>query len=150
MAEISTSILIGSPVTVAWEAIADLGSHGAWMSDVESLWFETPSRAGVGTRLRVVTRVGPLRTDDVLEVTEWAEERRIGVAHRGLVRGSGVFELEPAGTDTRLTWREDLAFPAWLGGSATGWLARPVLAWIWRGNLLRLKSQIEASTPPPP
>lgn len=113
------------------------------MADAESIAFATEQRVGVGTRMEVATRIGPLRTTDMIEVTEWEPPGRIGVVHRGLVSGRGRFELAAMGGGTRFTWIEELRFPLWLGGPSTAWLARPVLAWVWRRNLAGLKLRLE-------
>lgn len=93
--------------------------------------------------MEVPTRVGPLRTRDVIEVIEWTEERSITVSHHGLVKGVGKFILEDADGHTTLTWNEELEFPWWLGGRLTAWLARPVLKRIWSGNLQRFSENVD-------
>lgn len=148
MPAVRVGTVIDAPLAQVWDEIADLGSHGTWMGDVESLTFEGPSRTGVGTRLRVGTKVGPFRTMDVLEVVEWVEKRAVGVRHSGLVTGTGRFELAPLAGGIRLTWTERLSFPLWLGGPVTALLVRPVLAAVWRRNLATLKRRLEASTAP--
>ena len=125
-----------------WDAIADLGSHFEWMRDAGSVVFVGEQRRGVGTRMRVRTRVGPLRTIDVMEVVGWEEGTSIDVAHQGLVRGRGSLSAKPEGGNTVVTWVEELSFPWWLGGELTAWLARPLLAAVWRGNLERLEASL--------
>ena len=144
MARITRHVDIAAPLDVVWGAAADLASHAEWMADAESIEFTTDTRTGVGTTMRVLTVVGPLRTTDVMEVTEWDEGRAIGVVHRGLVTGRGRFELSPVAGATRFTWTEELTFPLWLGGPLTAFLAGPVLGWIWRRNLRGLKERLEA------
>lgn len=145
MAKVEVSVMIEAPLVQVWAAAADLESHVEWMGDAESITFLTDRRRGIGTRMEVATRVGPFGTTDIMHVTEWREQQRIGVRHTGVVTGEGAFELEPvdAGT-TRFTWRERLVFPWYLGGPATAGLAAPVLAAIWKRNLLRLKDQLES------
>jgi carbon monoxide dehydrogenase subunit G len=138
---IATTIAIAAPVTVVWQELADLGSHHEWMTDAESIEFTSEQRAGVGTRMRVITKVGPLRTTDVMEIIEWEEPRLIVVRHEGRVAGVGRFELTPAGGGTRLAWQEDLTLP---GGPIAGFLARPVLTAVWRRNLGRLRARVES------
>lgn len=125
--------------------MADMASHVDWMRDARSIAFATDQRAGLGTRMEVETRVGPLRTIDVLEVVAWEEGRSIEVAHQGLVEGRGTLTATSQDHRTLISWEEDLTFPWWLGGPVTAWLARPVLAAVWRGNLKRLE---ETLTPP--
>ena len=125
-----------------WAVLADLQSHDQWMKDAEKIEFESDSRSGTGTVMRVETRVGPLRTSDVIEVTGWTEGESIDVIHRGLVRGTGVLSMSEVGGDVRVDWIERLQFPWWLGGPITAFLAKPVLAAIWRGNLRRLEESL--------
>lgn len=145
MTRIAVTRTMQVPHERVWAAIADLGSHTEWMKDAERIVFVHDQRRGEGTRMEVVTVVGPFRTVDVMEVVGWEEGRSIEVAHRGLITGRGILTAEPALEGTLVSWREELTFPWWLGGPITAWLARPVLAAIWRGNLARLE---EGLTPP--
>ena len=129
---------------MVWERLADLETHVEWMRDAESIRFVGPSRRGVGTRMIVGTRIGPFRTDDVLEVVGWAEGSSITVRHRGIVKGTGELRVDPSGEGSRVTWTEDLAFPWWLGGGITARLAAPVLRWTWRRNLDSLAASLGA------
>lgn len=129
---------------VVWDALADLESHASWMKDAHSIEFKGESQKGVGTVMQVETRVGPLRTRDILEVTGWNEGESIDVEHRGLVTGMGTLGVSLANGGTRVTWVEELRFPWWLGGPITAFLAKPVLAAIWRGNLERLEENLIA------
>jgi len=143
VSRITVSVHIAAPADEVWTDVSDLGSHTAWMADAESIEFFDAQISGVGTRMKVATRVGPFRTVDIMEVTEWQPGSTIGVEHRGIVTGTGAFSIEPRGDGTRFTWSETLSFPWWLGGAVVAWLARPVLAAIWRRNLDRLKDRIE-------
>ena len=145
MATITQSIDIDAPLDAVWREAADLASHAEWMADAESIEFETDQRSGVGTVMVVETVVGPLRTTDRMEVTDWVERETIGVRHSGIVTGSGHFRLSPIAGGTRFTWTERLTFPAILGGPVTATLAKPVLGFIWRRNLRGLKRRVEQS-----
>lgn len=142
-AVIRVAVIIEAPVQAVWDNVADLASHVEWMGDAESIEFRSDVRHGVGAEMVVATRVGPLRTNDVIEVVSWEPPTKMGVIHRGLVSGEGSFELTPMAGGTRFAWKERLSFPWWLGGPLTALLAGPVLAAIWRGNLDRLKQRIE-------
>ena len=137
MPRVTVSIDIPRPVAVVWEEASRLDRHADWMADAEAIEFLDDRRSGVGTAMRVRTRVGPFVLQDEVTVEEWAEPRLISVTHRGLVTGSGSFIFEPIDGGTRFTWQEDLRFPSYLGGPVTAFLARPVLRRIWRGNLAR-------------
>jgi hypothetical protein len=129
-----------TPHHAVWAALSDLGSHASWMRDARSIEFRTTQTTGVGTRMDVVTAVGPFRTTDVMEVVGWEEGESIDVVHEGVVTGRGRLSAEAkTSSSTLVSWDEILVIPWWLGGRVTGWLARPVLAAIWRGNLRRLE-----------
>jgi hypothetical protein len=142
------TLIEASPATT-WAAIEDIGSHVTWMADAESISFRTPQRAGVGTTFDCRTKIGPIRLVDAMSITRWIPEVAMGVEHRGVVRGSGVFTLRSADdTRTRFSWEETLTFPWWLGGPVGEVFGRPVLTRIWRGNLARLKRVVERSSAP--
>ena len=133
-----------APVESVWTALADVASHYQWMADAEMIIFTSEQRVGVGTTFDCRTRIGPFTTVDRMTVTVWDERRALGVAHSGVVSGSGVFQLiEVDPQRTRLTWTEDLRFPAKLGGFLTGAIAKPVLKRVWMGNLRRFGAQVE-------
>lgn len=147
VAGIVVSVDIAAPRAEVWKEVADLGSHAEWMADAESIEFLSSTRRGAGVRMEVATRVGPLRTRDIIEVIEWVEGERIGARHLGLVAGVGSFELAPLDPAlTRFTWREDLAFPWFLGGRLTARIAAPILAAVWRRNLRIFRERIEGRT----
>lgn len=140
---VTVSVSIAAPVERVWEAVSDLASHVDWMADAESIAFRTDQRSGVGTVMEVVTTVGPLRTTDVMEVTEWDEQASIGVTHVGVVSGNGRFSLAPIPDGTLFTWSEHLRFPWFFAGPVGAWIAQPIFRAIWRRNLDRLKTLIE-------
>ena len=124
------------------------------MADAVAIEFLTDRRQGTGTRFACLTQVWVFRTTDIMEITEWSPPRVMGVRHAGAVSGEGRFELHPAaasgsdepGGSTTMTWTERLYFPWWMGGSLGATLARPVLRRIWRANLTRLKTLVEATS----
>lgn len=130
-----------------WSAIEDITSHVVWMADAESITFTTAQHSGVGTAFDCRTKVGPIRLVDAMSITQWVPGSAMGVEHRGVVRGSGVFTLRGVGDrGTRFSWEERLTFPWWLGGPLGEVIGRPVLTRIWRGNLAQLKRMVERSS----
>jgi len=145
MGNVVVSTVIERPIAVVWDDIRRLDSHVEWMADAETIRFLTDDHAGIGTRFECDTKVGPLRTTDVMEVTEWVEGERIGVRHIGLVTGVGAFILHPVDADrTEFRWDETLSFPWWFGGRIGAVVAHPLLAAIWRRNLRRLRQRLES------
>lgn len=139
---------IAAAPEAVWAHLEDIATHTEWMADAVAIDFLTDQRRGAGVRFACRTRVGPLRTTDLMEITEWSPPSRMGVRHTGAVSGEGRFELQatgPASGSTTLTWHETLHFPWWFGGPLGARLARPLLRRIWRGNLERLKSRVESA-----
>ena len=140
--EVVVTVDVTAPVEEVWAEAARLESHVEWMADAHAIEFLTDQEHGVGTRMEVETRIGPLRTKDVMEFTVWAPPHRMAVRHQGLFQGTGEFLLErAAGGSTRFTWRERIEFPWYLGGPLGGWTARPILAAVWRRNLRRFAAR---------
>ena len=135
-----------APPAAVWAAVEQVDTHVDWMADAEVIRFMTDRTEGVGTRFECVTKVGPIRLTDRMEITEWDPGRVMGVRHTGLVTGTGRFTISPLddGRRSRFAWDEDLTFPWWLGGRAGAAIgARTVLHRIWVGNLRRLGTLIE-------
>ncbi|GEM_PF-60518 len=135
---------IEAPRDRVWTEIEDIAHHVNWMADADSIQFETEGHGGVGTRFRVRTHLGPLRTVDTMTVTEWVEGEAIGVEHSGAVRGTGRITLADMDRRTSITWDEELRLPVWFGGRAGEVVAKPLLTRIWRRNLLALKRLLES------
>jgi carbon monoxide dehydrogenase subunit G len=134
---------VAAPIEKVWAHLSDIATHSEWMADAVSVEFLTEQQRGVGTSVKVMTRVGPLRSVDLITVTHWAENRSIGADHRGSVTGTARFELIEDGGATKVLWFEDLQFPWWMGGKLGLFVARPILRRIWAGNLQRFKQMVE-------
>jgi carbon monoxide dehydrogenase subunit G len=139
---IRVSILIPASLEKVWAEVERIEEHPRWMADAIGIEFEDDRRRGVGTRIRVATKIGPFRTTDVMEFTEWESPRAMGVTHTGLFTGTGRFTLEPSGDGTKFTWTETVRFPWYLGGRVGAFIARPVLATVWKANLRGLALRI--------
>ena len=97
------------------------------MLDALSVEVLTDGPLRVGTRMRVPTRIGFLRTTDLMEVTAFEPPERWAVVHRGLVTGEGTFTLHESdgGERTRVDWDERLAAPLGRIGRVGMTLLRP-------------------------
>ena len=146
--EITVSTVVDEPRPVVWAELERIEDHVEWMLDATAIRFVGDRRRGLGTTFECDTAAGPIHLTDVMEITGWEPRSRISVTHRGLVGGSGDFTLSdgPEPATTTITWEERLRFPWWLGATMGAVVARPVLAALWRGNLRRLRTRIEASS----
>ncbi len=142
MTRIRVSTTIEAPIDAVWEYVRRIDRHTEWMADAESISFRSPQTEGVGTAFECLTKIGPIRLNDAMVVTEWAEKEAIGVRHTGLVTGEGRFSLAPAGTGrTEFCWTEELHFPWWMGGRLGDIAGARILEWVWRRNLKTLRAQ---------
>lgn len=147
MGRIEVAVEIDATTDEVWAVVEPIERHVDWMADAETITFVGDRRRGVGTEFVCVTKVGPIRLDDRMQITEWEPGERMGVRHDGIVSGTGVFELEPidVGRRTRFTWTEDLRFPWYLGGRLGEAVGGPlVMKPIWRRNLRRLRELVES------
>jgi len=129
-----------------WAVVEPIERHVDWMADAESIRFLGEQTRDTGTRFECVTRIGPIRLRDTMEITEWKPGRSMGVRHDGLVTGTGRFTLDPldGGRRTRFTWTEELTFPWYFGGRLGERIGGPtVFKRIWTGNLSRLRRLVE-------
>lgn len=133
---------IGAPPDEVWADLSHIESHVEWMADAERIDILTAAPAGVGTRFDCVTKVGPIRLTDRMELTRWEPPHTMAVSHRGVVTGHGTFALSDGGDGTtNLRWTETLRFPWWLGGPLGERVAQPILNRIWNGNLRRFAAR---------
>lgn len=148
MVRVRVCTTIAAPPARVWEEVRHLDRHVEWMDDAERIRFLDGQQQGIGTRIECVTRVGRLRTTDIMVVTEWEPERALTVVHQGRVTGIGRITLKARRGDvTRLCWDERLTFPWYLGGPITGAGAWPFLKRVWSGNLANLKAIVEDGRP---
>ena len=144
MGAIRVETEIAAPPAEVWADVRHIGSHVEWMHDAESISFTSDHREGLGASFDVLTKVGPIRLTDRMEITEWEDERTMGVRHVGVVTGVGQFTLSPVGDDrTRFVWAETLTFPWWLGGPIGGVVGGWILKQIWKRNLKLLAARFD-------
>ena len=141
---VEVSTVVAAPIDEVWDDIAHLETHSEWMMDAAAIEFVTEQRAGVGTVIRVPTRVGPLTTVDELEFTAWDPPHRMAIAHRGKFTGVGEITLQETLAGTVVTWRESIRFPVVFGGPVGEVVAAPILRLIWQRNLARLAKRFSS------
>lgn len=145
MARLRVSTRLDAPPEQVWADLSDIASHVEWMPDAAAITFTSDLREGVGTTFDCLTRVGPFRLTDRMEITSWRPGEAMGVRHVGLVTGEGEFRLRPGrGGRTRFSWHERLTFPWWMGGRLGGLAATPVLWLVWRRGMRNLRRRFAA------
>jgi carbon monoxide dehydrogenase subunit G len=142
---IEVSVQIPAPIGAVWNDLARIETHAEWMTDAVAIEFLGERRQGVGTRIRVPTRIGPLTTVDYMSFTAWEPPNRMAIAHEGKFTGTGEFALRAKNAGTVLTWREEVRFPVVFGGRIGEWAAAPILRRAWRANLKRFARRFNGS-----
>ena len=147
--ELTVPVDVAAPADVVWERLTDWERQGEWMLGTRVR--VTGGNGGAGTTLRAVTGVGPLGFADPMEIVDWAVPdgdgpRRCVVRHTGrVVRGEGVFEVVPLGSErSRVLWSELLDVPFGALGRAVWMLVRPVAKAGVLVSLRRLARRCEA------
>ncbi len=137
---IKVSTIINAPLKTVWNEVSRLENHINWMNDAEKIDFLSENNTGIGTEMKVLTKIGPIKLYDYMTVTEWVNENTIAVDHIGIVTGKGEFKLEKIDeNNTKFNWEETLKFPLYLGGIIGEFFGAPILKLIWRKNLKNLK-----------
>jgi hypothetical protein len=82
----------------------------------------------VGGRIEAWTGIGPVGFLDTMTIKAWDPPYRCEVLHTGrLVRGPGVFAVEPVAADRcRVVWEEHLDLPMGAVGRLGWLLVRPL------------------------
>lgn len=134
-----------TPLQIAARVTVDAEPERVWRVAVdrprqrEWIWA-TRVHGGHGAGAEVTGRTGIGRAGSIVSmlITEWDPPRRCVVTHAGwLVRGTGVFEVSPAGAGSRFRWLEDVQLPLPPLGRIAGRLPAPVAGRGLRSSLGR-------------
>jgi carbon monoxide dehydrogenase subunit G len=112
MTRIDVRLDIPHPIDHVWTHLVDWESHSAWIPN--TVVTVTKRTDGVGTEFVGITRIGPIRLDDPMTVTELSAPRAgraSGVVTKtgAVLGGTAGFTLtEIDATTTRLDWFEDI------------------------------------------
>lgn len=129
-----------------WSTIERWEEQARWIRDAVWVRVLTTERSGRGARIEVMNRVlhVPLFTEQ-LEIVGWEPPRRMVMAHRSFVRGTGIWSLEPEDDSTRFTWSEELSLPIPILGELALLVYRPFLRRLMRRSLASLQRRIAAT-----
>ena len=142
---IEVETLIYASLDDVWNEVSKIENHSKWMKDAVNIDFQTDNKSGGGTKIKVLTKIGPIKLNDFMTFTKWEEKKSIGVDHVGIVTGKGEMKFEKIDENTtKFKWTETLKFPIYLGGVIGELFGKPVLELIWKQNLNNLKKIIES------
>tara|TARA_A200000113_G_scaffold154136_1_gene138932 strand:- start:2200 stop:2640 length:441 start_codon:yes stop_codon:yes gene_type:complete len=141
---ISVETNISASIDDVWSEVSLIENHSNWMNDAEEINFQSTTKSGVGTEIKVLTKIGPIKLYDYMIFTKWEEKKSIGVDHIGIVTGKGEMQFEEISENiTKFKWVETLKFPYYLAGPIGEIFGKPIIEFIWKKNLKNLKEIIE-------
>jgi hypothetical protein len=144
---VAAGVLVRGTPQAAWDLAVD------WSRQREWIWATRVNGGhGPGAQVTGRTGVGPIGFTDTMVITEWDPPRRCTVTHTGrFVRGSGVLEVLPRGSQSEFRWTERLELPL---PPALGRLAAAVIGPVARlglgSSLYRFAGLFPADTQPSP
>ncbi len=145
---VEREIVLPVPVEEAWTVLLDWERQPDWMLDADRVTVVSTRREGVGVRLEVRTRLfGIPAFTEPMEVIAWDPPRRLEIRHGSIVDGSGTWLLEPDGSGTRFTWREEIRLAVPLVGGVAAALYAPVMRWLMGRALAGLRGYLIATGP---
>jgi uncharacterized protein YndB with AHSA1/START domain len=134
------------PATV-FDAMTDWDHQHEWMLGTRVRAAAAGGR-GEGGGIEAFTGIGPIGFWDTMTITRWEEPRVVEVSHTGhLVRGIGIFRVEPAAGGARFVWREEVDPPLGRLGALGWYLVKPALA-AGVAYSLRRFARFAAARPP--
>jgi uncharacterized membrane protein len=142
---LNESVVISAPAQDIWDYLSDPENYLRFMSGVTRWETAGDVPSGLGSRYRMLIRVGAAEVGGLIEFVEWTEPRDMawtsvtGVDQRGRWR---LRELDNGRTRVELRYAYGVA-----GSGIPGWIAEmvaaPTLGRHLRRTLHQLKRQIE-------
>ena len=58
---------INASIDDVWSEVSLIENHSNWMNDAEEINFQSTTKSGVGTEIKVLTKIGPIKLYDYKE-----------------------------------------------------------------------------------
>ena len=133
---VTARVDVDAPPETVFAAATDWQRQGEWILGTTVRIRHGDGRS-VGSEVEAVTGLRGIGVTDRMRITVWDAPFRCEMRHLGrVVRGTGIFAVQPRGRDTAtFEWTEQLELPLGVLG-AVGWpLVRPVFDWGLRRSL---------------
>lgn len=150
---VNSSIIVRAPKELVWEQITDPAGYLEFMSGI-TRWelqgdggvVDTPGKLEMGSRIRMLIRVGAAEVGGLIEVVEMKDCRDMAWSSVTGIDQRGRWRLRDAGRGmTRVELRYSYGVAgAGLAGLLAERVGAPILRRRLRESLLRLKKRIEA------
>jgi uncharacterized membrane protein len=140
---------ITAPPDAVWEVVSDQARLQRFMAGLTRWEVVGGTGPGLGTRIRMLMRVGSAEVGGLIEIVEWELAREIAWTSVTGVDQRGRWRLRERSDGGQPRTHVELRLSYGIAGSGLwGWVAEQVAAPTVRGNLRRslqqLKRQVEA------
>ncbi len=137
------SVMIDRPMGDVFAIVSDLSRHKEWQDGLVKASWTSKGIPGVGSTFEFVSQFAGTRWDLPGEVTSWSPPNGWRwKSNAGPFPVQGGFQLESAGSGTRITMFSDSEPKGWMN------VMRPLLKWMgermYKRSLARLKAMLES------
>ncbi|MGH3869907.1 MAG: SRPBCC family protein [Pseudonocardiaceae bacterium] len=134
---LSVRVDVEAPPETVFAAVTDWERQKEWMLGTTVRIRHGDGRS-VGSEVEAVTGLCGVGINDRMRIVQWNAPSRCEVRHLGrVVRGTGIFAVQPRGRGATLEWTEQLELPLGVLGKL-GWpLVRPIFEWGLQRSLDR-------------
>lgn len=137
---VAASVQVAAPKEAVWAIVSDPERVLSYMSGVTRWELAGDQRTGLGTRYRMLFRIGSAEVGGLIEVVEWDEPRELAWTSVTGLDQRGRWRLRDASAGrTRVEIR--LAYGV-AGSGIPGWIAERLTAPTVRGHLRRSVRQL--------
>ena len=135
---ITVETIINAPLDEVWDEVSKIENHSNWMKDAVNIDFQTNSRTGVGTKIKVLTKIGPIKLYDYMTFTKWVDKSVIGVDHVGI--GS---DFDGVGNTLPIGLKDASSYPNLIEEFLKRGYSQSDIQKILGGNTLRVWREVE-------
>jgi uncharacterized membrane protein len=137
---VNASVQVAAPIETVWSIVSDPERVLSYMSGVTRWELAGDQRTGLGTRYRMLFRIGSAEVGGLIEVVEWDEPCELAWTSVTGLDQRGRWRLRDASNGrTRVEIR--LAYGV-AGSGIPGWIAERLAAPTVRGHLRRSARQL--------
>jgi uncharacterized membrane protein len=138
---VGAKTIVAAPAERVWAAISDPEQVLSFMSGVTRWEVQSDEPSGLGSRYRMLLRVGSAEIGGLIEIVEFNEPSDLAWTSVTGIDQRGRWRLRPVGTDrTRVELR--LAYGV-AGAGPAGWVAERFAAPVVGQHLRRTLSQLK-------
>ncbi len=142
MNRIQVSETISASPESVFECVSDYAVAPLFIEGLQRLTPVGPTTTGEGARFDAVMKVGPSTYHATVEITAYAENRRVTWASSNGKSQSVTFDLEPVGHDTKVSLEVTYERPSGIAGAVVAPVVDETVRMRAHGALRRLRHNV--------